>query len=66
MQPSRTPEPSSLQTRLELLLLFCDDEQLAAGGLSRGKAERLLDTKGNWSDSELVAVMNVIELDAPC
>lgn len=63
-----TAPPSDLrelQRQLEHLLIFCDDGQLAAGGMSPATAERLLSARGDWNDAEMAAVLAVMEADLP-
>lgn len=59
------PDLRELQRQLENLLIFCDDEQLAAGGMARTTADRLLSSKGDWNDAEMAAALAVIEADLP-
>ena len=59
-QPSDLRE---LQRQLEILLIFCEDDQLAAGGMCRATADRLLGAKGDWNYAEMTAVMAVVSLD---
>lgn len=59
------PDLRELQRQLENLLIFCDDEQLAAGGMARATADRLLSFKGDWNDAEMAAVLAVMAADLP-
>jgi hypothetical protein len=72
MQPATTTllwQPlylRELQQQLELLLAFCDNEQLVAGGMCEATADRLLTSQGDWNAAEMTAVMAVVEIDLPC
>jgi hypothetical protein len=63
--PMDLQELQELRPQLELLLEFCDADQLIAAGISPQLCSYLLSADAYWSDADMMAVLEATNSPIP-